>query len=183
MNTTPCVPCCSEPVVTNVPGAPGLQGEQGPQGEQGEQGEPGDTPELLDYEAYAAGTAYTVTATPALAAFGTTNPSVTLGAAGRYMIMSRATFNANAATFAASRTITSYLYNATSSATIANSTKATLTPVTTTDTLTLPPYGATVIYTSTVANEVIQLWTSVSVVPSAGTLTVAAAEIVAIKLD
>ncbi len=182
-STTPCNPCCSEPVVTNIPGAPGLEGPQGPQGEQGEQGEPGVTPELLDFDVYASGTAYTLTATPSLADFGTTDPTLTLGEAGRYLIMSRARFDANAATFAASRTITTYLYNVNNAATISNSTQAVLTPVITTSTETMPPYGTTVIYTAAADNEIIQLWTSVSVIPSAGTLTCAAAEIVAIKLD
>jgi hypothetical protein len=173
--TENCSPCCADPVVSNVQGSPGVAGEQGPQGEQGE---PGETPELLTFTDYNA-PAYTVTATPTQI----TGVSRILGLAGRYLIMARARFDANAATFAASRTITSYLYNASTSALIANSTKAVKTPITTTETLTLPEYGATVIYTAATDNEVIQMFTSVSVIPSAGTLTVEEAEIVVVQLD
>jgi len=174
--TTPCIPnCCSEPTVVEVPGVAGAVGPEGPTGETGP---PGETPELLDFTDYNA-PAYTVTATPAQI----TGVARILGVAGRYLIMARARFDANAATFAASRTITSYLYNASTSAVIANSTKAVKTPVTTTETLTLPEYGACVVYTAATDSEVIQMFTSVSVIPSAGTLTVEEAEIVAIKLD
>jgi len=174
--TVPCVPnCCSTPTVVEVPG---VAGETGPQGPAGEQGEPGETPELLDYTDYNA-PAFTVTATPQQI----TGVSRTLGAAGRYLIRGRARFDANAATFASSRTITSYLYNASTSSVIANSTKAVKTPVTSTETLTLPAYDADVVYEAADDNEVIQMFTSVSVIPSAGTLTVEEAEIVAIKLD
>lgn len=175
MNTIPCNPCCADPVVVQVPG---VAGNVGPSGPTGETGAAGETPELLDYTDYNA-PAYTVTATPTQI----TGVSRILGVAGRYLIMARARFDANAATFAAARTITTYLYNASQSALIANSTKAVKTPVTTTETLTLPEYGACVVYTAATDNEVIQMLTSVSVIPSAGTLTVEEAEIVAIKLD
>jgi hypothetical protein len=108
---------------------------------------------------------------------------MSLGEAGRYLIMAIARFDAVAATFAASRTITCYIYNATNSATLSNSTKAVLTPVITTATESLPHYIAQVIYTSAADNEVVQLWGSVSVIPSAGTLDCTEAQIVAIKLD
>lgn len=173
--TEPCLPCCAEPVVSNIQGSPGVAGDPGPAGEQGE---PGETPELLDYTDYNA-PAYTVTATPTQI----TGVARILGVAGRYLIMARARFDANAATFAASRTITSFLYNATTSANIANSTKAVKTPVITTATETLPAYDACVVYTAATDNEVIQMFTSVSVIPTAGTLTVEEAEIVVLKLD
>lgn len=172
MNTPSCNPCCAEPVVTDVIGSPGLQGEQGPQGEVG------PAPELLDFSDYNA-PAYTVTATPSQV----TGVSCVLGLAGRYLIMARARFDANAATFAASRTITSYLYDASAAAIIANTTKAVKTPITTTETLTLPGYEACKVYDAADDNAVIQMFTSVSVIPSAGTLTVEEAEIVAIRLE
>lgn len=173
--TENCNPCCSDPVVTNIQGSPGLQGEQGPQGETGPAGA---TPELLDYTDYNA-PAYTVTATPTQI----TGVSCVLGLAGRYLITARARFDANSATFADSRTITSYLYDASAAALVANTTKAVKTPVLTTETQTLPAYDADVVYDAADDNAVIQMFTSVSVIPSAGTLTVEEAEIVAIKLD
>lgn len=171
-STEPCNPCCSEPVVSNVIGSPGAVGPAGPQGD------PGETPELLDYTDYNS-PAYTVTATPTQV----TGVSCVLGLAGRYLIRARARFDANAATFASSRTITSYLYDASAAALIANTTKAVKTPVITTQTQTLPAYDADVVYDAADDNAVIQMFTSVSVIPSAGTLTVEEAEIVAIKLD
>lgn len=180
-DTTPCIPsCCSTPTVVEVPGPPGAEGPQGPQGETGPQGEPGEngtTPTLDDFTDYEAPN-YTVTATPAQI----TGVAQILGDAGRYLIFARARFDAVAATFAASRVITTYLYNASTSANIADSTKAVQTPVITTQTQTLPAYDACVIYEAAGDNEVIQMFTSVSVIPSAGTLDVEEAEIVAIRL-
>lgn len=173
--TVPCAPCCAEPTVVNIPGSAGIEGPQGPIGETGPAGE---TPELLDYTDYEA-PSYTVTATPAQI----TGVARILGLAGRYLIMARARFDALAATFADSREIATYLYNASTSAIIANSTKQILTPIITTDTLTLPHYGACVIYEAAGDNEVIQMFTSIDVIPSAGSLVVEEAEIIAIKLD
>ena len=173
--TENCNTCCAEPVVTNIQGSAGVEGPQGPQGETGADGA---TPELLDFTDYNA-PAYEVTATPTQV----TGVSCVLGLAGRYSLRARARFDANAATFAASRTITSYLYDASAAALVANTTKAVKTPILTTETETLPAYGADVIYDAADDNAVIQMFTSVSVIPSAGTLTVEEAEIVAIRLE
>lgn len=172
---TPCNPCCGEPVVVDVQGSPGLVGPEGPVGETGATGA---TPELLDYTDYNA-PGFSVTATPTQI----TGVSCVLGLAGRYLIRARARFDANAATFASSRTITSYLYDASAAALVANTTKAVKTPVITIQTQTLPAYDADVVYDAANDNAVIQMFTSVSVIPSAGTLTVEEAEIVVLKLD
>ncbi len=177
MNASPCVPCCGEPVVTEIPGAAGLEGPTGPQGEQGEPGEPGETPTLNSYTDYNA-PAYTVTATPTQV----TGAQVTLGLAGRYQILARAQFNAAAATFAASRDVTTYLYDATDASIIGDSTVVTKTPVITTQTQTLAGYNISLIYEAPDDSALIQLWTSVGTIPSAGTLDCVDADLVAIRL-
>jgi len=134
---------------------------------------------------YASGTAYAVTATPALAALGTTTPSLTITSPGTWAIFARARYDYAAATFAAVRTVTTALRRT-------NNTAAYLTNATKdwkTDIITLLTYTANdgpvppVIYTTSNNNDVIELWTSISVVPSAGALNVVEAEIVAIKLS
>lgn len=172
-----CRPCCSVDVPVQIPGSPGLVGPVGPAGETGAQGIPGTTPELLDFTDYNA-PAYTVTATPAQV----TGAQVTLGDAGRYLLMARAQFNAVAATFAASRDVTTFLYNSSGSIAVANSTVVTKTPIITTQTQTLAGYAIFLIYTATADAELIQLWTSVGTIPSAGDLICADADIVAIRL-
>ncbi len=176
MSPNPCTPCCSTPVITEVPGSPGLS-VQGPIGETGAQGEPGETPELLSFTDYNA-PAYTVTATPTQV----TGAQVQLGLAGRYQIYSRAQFNAVAATFAASRDVTTFLRDATAAATVGDSTVVTKTPIITTQTQTLPGYNIFLIYESADDSALIQLWTSVGTIPSAGDLVVADADIIAIRL-
>ncbi len=179
--TENCTPCCSEPVVTNIQGSPGAVG---PQGAQGEQGEPGTSPELATESAYGSGSVYALTTTSALANLGSTQPSVTLTDAGRYAIFARARFDLTGATFAAVQTITAKLRCTNNTiADVANTTKAIKTPVVTTLTYTLPGYNiAGVEYTAT-AGDVIQLWASISVIPSAGSVDVVEADIFAIKLD
>lgn len=134
---------------------------------------------------YGSGTAYAVTATPALAALGTTTPSLTITSPGKWAIFARARYDYAAATFAAVRDVTTKLRRTNNTATdIANATTTWKTQIITTLTFTandgpVPP----VIYTTANNNDVIELWTSVSVVPSAGALNVVEAEIVAIKLS
>ena len=253
--TSPCNPCCSDPVVTNVPGTQGAAGTNGTNGVNayttvtgvgfvvpaigstvtaqlassawmvagqvivtdgpanfrvvsfpdstsavltflGQSGDvaPGVTipvgarvsPSGVGYgpslSVYASGTAYTVTATPALVDFGTTDPSITITSPGTWLIFSRARYDLNAATFAA-RTVTSLLRRTNNTASdLTNSSTSWLTGTTTTVTSTqfqlIPP----ILYVTANSNDIIQLWGSVSVLPSAGTLTVTEASIVAIKI-
>lgn len=133
---------------------------------------------------YASGTAYQFTNTDALLNFGTTDPSLTLTSAGVWLILATARVDYNAATFAAVRTLNLKLRRTNNTAAdIANSVRQGLTDIITTLSYTfgvfaLPP----IIYTTTNVDDVIELWGSISVVPSAGSLDGVAAEIVAIKL-
>jgi hypothetical protein len=131
---------------------------------------------------YSAGTAYTLTAVSAALDFGTTDPSLVLNKAGTYLLLGRVNLQANAATFAASRTVTLKLRRTNNTPADLIS-QATATPIITTQTQTigvfnLPP----VIYTTAVLTDAITIFGDVSVIPSAGTLTATEASIVAIRL-
>lgn len=133
---------------------------------------------------YASGTAYQLTNTAALLALGTTTPSLTLNAAGTYLLLARVRYDYNGATFAAVRTATTKLRRTNNTAAdLTNSSTAFKTQIITTLTftagiLTLQP----IVYTTVNNNDVIELWGSLDVVPSAGSFDCDEASIVAVKL-
>ena len=129
---------------------------------------------------YAVGTAYTLTNGNAAITFGTTSPSVTIPAAGTYLIRPSATIGFLNATFAANQTLTMYLYRTNNTpATITSSTLATTTPVISAMTYTwMVQQLPEIRYTTTNANDVIALYGSISVAPSVGSIQVSAASIV-----
>lgn len=133
---------------------------------------------------YAAGTAYQLTATPALLNFGTTDPSITITSAGVWLILARARIDYTAATFAAVRTGTLKVRRTNNTAAdIANSSSGFLTDIITTLTYTLAVVDLQpIIYTTTNSNDVLEVWGSISVVPTAGSLDASEASIVAVKL-
>lgn len=178
--TVPCVPsCCAEATVVEVPGVAGAVGPTGPEGPAGAAGEPAEIDEV---EVFGSGSVYSLTTTPALVNLGTTTPAVQLGDAGTYLIFARARFDLNGATFAAVRTLTALIRNITAGADVTNSSAAQKVPIVTTLTFTLPLYFKVFTYESSVDNELLQLWASISVLPSAGTVDCAEADIVAIKI-
>lgn len=133
---------------------------------------------------YAAGTAYSLTDTAALLDFGTTDPSLTITSAGTWLIFGRAYIKYNGATFAGNQTATVKLRRT-------NNTAADVTGATTTATMRivttisdsvgimeLPP----VVYTTANADDIIQVFGSISAAPSAGSVDATEASIVAIKL-
>lgn len=138
-------------------------------------------PKLLSV--YAAGTVYTLTNAAAAIDFGTTDPSLTLTGAGKYLIKGRARFEAVGATFGATQAITLKLRRT-------NNTPADLTsgsgifnvPVMTTLTNTIGYIDVEVIYTTANADDVIALFGHIAVLPSAGSVTVDAASIIAVRL-
>lgn len=133
--------------------------------------------------AYASGTAYSLTATPALLNLGTTTPSITLTATANYLLLSRVRLDYNGATFAANRTATLKLRKTSGTAAdVTNASASFLTQIITTQTYTagiieLPP-----VFYSATANDVIQLWGSISVLPTAGSIDAVQAEVVALRL-
>lgn len=133
---------------------------------------------------YAAGTSYQLTATPALIDFGTTDPSLVITSPGVWLITARARVDYTGATFAAVRTGTLLIRRTNNTAAdIANSSNGFLTEIITTLTYTLdvinfPP----IIYTTVNSDDILQLWGSISVIPTAGSIDVSEASIVAVKL-
>lgn len=137
---------------------------------------------VTNFTSYAAGTAYTLTATPAQLAFGTTSPSITIQNAGTYLIRGTVGVKYVSATYAGAQTITLKLRRTNNTAAdITSGSRAVELPVLTTFTggdVISPPE---VVYTAT-AGDIVQLFGSVSATPSAGSVTTDSAEIVAIRL-
>lgn len=133
---------------------------------------------------YAAGTVYALTITPALLAFGTTSPSLTIDKAGTYRIFARAQVTRNNSTHIAAHTITFKLRRT-------NNTAADITNSSTT--YADDPHNAAndtehqdvlpeVIYTTANTNDVIELWGVVSAAGAGGTHDVDEANIVCQRL-
>lgn len=133
---------------------------------------------------YASGTAYQLTATPALLALGTTIPSLTLTEAGTYLLLGRVRYDYNGATFAAVRTATTKLRRTNNTAAdLPNTSTAFKTQIITTLTFTAGIFDVQpTVYATTNTDDVIQLWGSLDVVPSAGSMDCDEASIVAVKL-
>ena len=133
---------------------------------------------------FAAGTAYSLTAVSGLLTFGTTSPSLIINAPGTYLILSQALIKYNAATFAAVRTATLKLRRSNNTpADIANSSLALQTQIITALTFSLGVAALpNIIYTTTNADDVLQLHGALDVIPTAGSLDAIAAQIIAIKL-
>ncbi len=133
---------------------------------------------------YGAGSAYSLTQTPALVNLGTTPPSITLADAGTYLLLARAGLKYNVATFAAVRTVTLKLRRTNNTpADLSNAITTFLTSIITLLTFTagslvVPP----VIYTAQ-NGDVVQLFGSIDTLPTAGSIDITECEIVAIKLS
>jgi hypothetical protein len=147
-------------------------------------GPAGSQPALTRLSVYAAGTAYQLTNTAALLNFGTTDPSLTITSAGTWLILARVRYDYNAATFAAVRTVTTKLRRTNNTAAdLTNGSSQWLTEIITTLSYTamildLQP----IVYTTTSATDVIEIFGDVNTVPSAGSLDAVEACILAIKL-
>jgi hypothetical protein len=131
---------------------------------------------------YAAGTVYSLTATPALLDFGTTDPQLTLTSAGTYMLFARVKYDYTGATFAARRTVTTKLRRTNNTpADLADGSDAFSTEIITTQTYIAGIRQISALYAAT-AGDVIEIWGDVSVVPSAGSIDASAAQIIAVRL-
>jgi hypothetical protein len=140
--------------------------------------------EIAPLSVYGAGTAYTLTATPAAVVLGTTPPVLVLNKAGTYRISARVQIRFAGATFAASQEVAIKLRRT-------NNTAGDLTGGSTTI-----PSGITsvltgllavvnlpdVIYTTTNDDDSITIFASVAVLPGVGTVTVTEASIVAERI-
>lgn len=132
----------------------------------------------------AAGTAYSLTNTAAAAAFGTTSPSITLDKAGTYAIFASANLLYNAATFAAVRTATLKLRRTNNTAAdLTGMTRDVKSGIITLLTYSLPNTTLMGIYTTTNTDDIISLFANLDVVPTAGSLDLVQASIVAFRLN
>lgn len=133
---------------------------------------------------FSAGTVFTLTDSAAAVTFGTTSPAITLDKPGTYLITARARFENVGATFAATRPITLKLRRTNNTASdITNGTIVYNTPVITSLTSTLTERNITTIYTTTNSDDAIALYSHVGTLPSAGTVTIDEASIVAFRLQ
>ena len=132
---------------------------------------------------YATGTASNLTATAAVLGLGTGSPAITIATAGTYLLMACANLSLNAATFAANRTATLKIRRTNNTAAdLANASRTINTGVTSLITGQLSQVSVpAVVYTAS-AGDILQVWGSVSVVPTAGNLQCDSAEIIAIRI-
>jgi hypothetical protein len=134
---------------------------------------------------YATGTVYTITAVSAAVDFGTTDPIITVNATGTYLLRGRVRVALNGATFAANRTLTVKLRRTNNTpADVANSSTTWIVPIVTTITNTLAVIELPeVSYTTALTTDTIQLFADISVLPSAGSISIDEASIVAIRIS
>lgn len=145
-------------------------------------GSPPPTSNVKSVEA--AGTAYSLTNTAAAAAFGTTSPSITIDQPGTYLIIASANLLYNAATLAAVRTATIKLRRTNNTAAdIAGMTRDIKTGIITLLTYTMDNVQLIGSYTTANSNDVLSLFGSLDVVPSAGSIDLTQASIIAIRLN
>ena len=131
-------------------------------------------------QAFGTGTAYTLTATPGILSLGTTIPSIAIPTTGKYILAAWARYDYNGATFAANRTVTTKIRRTNNTATdITGSVRAFLTEIITTKTFTAEGFIVALIpYTGTIG-DVLEVWGSIDVLPTAGSVDAVEASIVA----
>lgn len=133
---------------------------------------------------FAAGTAYTLTNTPAAITFGTTSPSITINSPGTYLLIARSKLIYNAATFAANQTATSKLRRTNNTAgDLTNGSAVVTTSIITLITALCSDQTWFTTYTTTNSNDIISLFADVTTIPGAGSLQCAEASIIAIRLQ
>lgn len=143
----------------------------------------GTQPALSSLSVYASGTPPALTATPGLLDFGTTDPTLVITSPGTWLLFCNIRLDYAAATFASSRTIALKVRRTNNTAAdVTNATAGGETGVITTTTKT-ENYPIIVSYTTANSDDLLELWGSVSVAPSAGDLTAAGAFIMALKIS
>ena len=129
--------------------------------------------------AFGNGAVYSITATAALLALGTTVPQVTIPTTGNYLLAAWVRYDYNAATFAANRSVTTKIRNTTGAADVTGSTRVFLTEIITTKTFTAKGYVVALIAYAGTVGDVLEVWGSINVLPTAGSLDVVEASLVA----
>jgi len=135
------------------------------------------------YDAYSAGTVYSLTNAAAALDFGTTDPSITIAVAGTYRLRGRAVLKYNGASFAANQTVTLKFRRTNNTA--ADLTNGSSSMITSIITALTGPAGTIVLpeieYVAS-AGDVIALFGVVGAAPSLGSLDVTEASIHAVRL-
>ncbi len=135
------------------------------------------------FETVAAGTAYTLTGTPAAVDFGTTDPAIVITTAGTYLVKYRLLVKLSAATFAAAKIVTAKLRRTNNTpADVANSSKTLTVGIITTLTQTLGEITGETVYTTANADDAIALFASLETLPGAGTVDITEASILAVRV-
>ncbi len=129
---------------------------------------------------YGLGAAYSLTTTPALVNLGTTPPQIVISKPGTYIIQADAMINYNAATFAANQDATLKLRRTNNTpADLQGATRVVETDIVTTKSGTLAQVSIFCVYTTANTDDAIDLFGDIAVLPSAGSLDVVSANIVA----
>lgn len=142
-------------------------------------------PGAAQLSVFAAGTAAIALGTvAAMPDFSTTDPTITINGTGAWLIQSRGKYDFNGATFAAVRTLTQKLRRTNNTAAdVGNSTVTWKVPIVTTAAHSAGELNNTTIYTTTNTTDILQLQCAVDVAPSAGSLDIAEASIIATRLQ
>jgi hypothetical protein len=137
-----------------------------------------------NYAAYLTGTAYSFTSSYAAIAGGSTSPSVTLGAAGTYLIRSGIVTEYNAATFAGNQTVSTEIYRTNNTASAITNTPQTCELAIVTTTTNSGPWVQTneVIYTTANTTDILSVYGKVSTTPSSGSFQATGGYIMAQRL-
>lgn len=133
---------------------------------------------------YASGTAATVGSSPALVDFGTTDPSLTISASGKYEMKAQCNVRYVGATYSTDQTITVKLRRTNNTAAdISNATHTRDLELVTQFTGSAGQIVLPTIYYDTPRNDdIIQLWASVSATPGAGSVQIDQASITALRV-
>lgn len=143
--------------------------------------EPADAIPVTPITAYAAGTAYTLTAVSAAVTFGTTQPAISLTTKGKWRLTARVKIGYVGATFASVRTVALKLRRTNNTAAdVSDSLTTWATDIITTLTytgsiFTLPD----VLYTTANINDALTIFGVIDVVPTAGSIQIQEASIFA----
>lgn len=141
----------------------------------------GTTPLHTIIQTVASGTAYTLTATSAAVDFGTTDPIVTLANAGTYWVSADIQYNYVGSTFAANRQFDEKIRRTNNTAAdVTGSAFSEFVPTLTTITDAGPhAHIGPFLYTTAGTTDTLQVFADISVLPTAGTVTVTACVITA----
>lgn len=145
----------------------------------------GTQPALTNLSVTAAGTAYQLTATSQLLDFGTTDPTLTITSPGTWLLFARVRIDYTGATFAARRTVTIKIRRTNNTpADVTNGTDSFSTQIITTQTFIAGTVQLVAIeYVTANANDELEVWGDVSIVPTAGSIDAVEATLSALKLS